>query len=295
MRNMEILPIGKKRVLQLGPIEVTTGDKSVDSTRMAILLWGPSGAGKTTFAATAPGEKLWISLGSDEHVPVARRKDVRIADMSGLSIDEFMKHARNENPFGLDRILSENHGIGTVVFDSMTALSYMSLQKAVRDGIGGSASFRPSLEFPGISAYGGRNAITLEIMTELLKVTSKHNVHIIFTAHEDDPTMVKHGKDDIVDYIGIMLGGKIVNNVAWRLSEIWYYSQSDLSKRNRRLAIRATRKRKPMKTRMFSDKGEPEFEITYDADKPDKGQTTIASWYDKWLDGGGEKLNVPKA
>lgn len=294
VNNLKIVPIGQKRKLQLGPIEVVTGDQSIDSTRMAILIWGPSGAGKTTFAATAPGEKLWVSLGSDEHVPVARRKDVRIADMSGLSIDEFMKHARNENPFGLDRILAENKDIGTVVFDSMTALSYMSLQKAVRDGIGAGVGFRPSLEFPGISAYGGRNAITLEVMTEMLKVTAKHNVHMIFTAHEDDPTMIKQGKDDIVDYIGIMLGGKIVNNVAWRLSEIWYYSQSELSKRNRRLAVRATRKRKPMKTRMFTDKGEPEFEVNYDADKPDKGQMTIASWYEQWLDGGGEKLGIPK-
>jgi hypothetical protein len=279
-----------KRILRLGPVEITSGDNV--PSRMAILLWGPSGVGKTTFSATAPGDKLWISLGSDEHLPVLRRKDVHVADFSGLPIEEFFKHARSENPFGLDGVLSENGHIGTVVFDSMTALAYMSLQKAVRDGIGAGSGFRPTMEFPGISAYGGRNALTLEVMTEVLKITAKHNVHVIFTAHEDDPTMIKHGRDDVVDYIGIMLGGKIVNNVAWRLSEIWYFSQSELSKRNRRLAFRVTRKRKPMKTRMFSDTGEPEFEVDYDANKPDEGQMTIASWHKKWQING--KLMIPK-
>jgi hypothetical protein len=45
---------------------------------------------------------------------------------------------------------------------------------------------------------------------------------------------------------------------------------------------------------MFSGLDAAEFELTYDADKPDKGQMTIASWYTKWADGGYEKIGVPK-
>ena len=49
-----------------------------------------------------------------------------------------------------------------------------------------------------------------------------------------------------------------------------------------------------MKTRMFTDKNEPEFEIEYDADKPDKDQMTIAGWYEQWLKNGGQKLDIPR-
>ena len=50
-----------------------------------------------------------------------------------------------------------------------------------------------------------------------------------------------------------------------------------------------------MKTRMFSIDSPAEFTLGYDARKPDKGQgDTIAALYNKWVDGGFEKL-VAKA
>jgi hypothetical protein len=142
------------------------------------------------------------------------------------------------------------------------------------------------MEHPGMSAYGGRNAITLEVLTNILRVTAKHDVHFIMTAHEADPEKDKEG---IVQYITIMLGGKLVNNVTWRLSEIWYLSQDA---RGRQLAVRPTRKHRPMKSRMFTGVGEPEFILNYDANKDDKGQMTIASFYEKWVKTDG-KLSIP--
>jgi hypothetical protein len=110
-------------------------------------------------------------------------------------------------------------------------------------------------------------------------------------AHEDDPVVDKEG---IVQHISVMLGGKLVNNMTFRLSEIWWMSQDVTGDKKRRLAVNPTRKRRPIKTRMFSHRGQPEFELKYDADRPDKGQMTIASWYDLWEKGGMQKLEVPK-
>ena len=47
--------------------------------------------------------------------------------------------------------------------------------------------------------------------------------------------------------------------------------------------MRPTRKHRPMKSRMFTGIGEPEFVLAYDSNKPDKGQMTIASFYEKWV------------
>src|SRR4051812_33148913 len=90
---------------RLGLVEVTHGQTT--QSRMAQLLWGAAGCGKSTFAATGPGDKLWLSLGDNEHVSVNHRQDVYVADYSSVSIDELFTQAQNDNPFGLDQYLSE--------------------------------------------------------------------------------------------------------------------------------------------------------------------------------------------
>ena len=284
----------QSKVLQLGPVNVQTGKET--PSRMAILIWGAATCGKTTFAATAPGRKLWLSFGDNEHVSVANRDDVLVANLSDMHYRELFKHAQSENPFNLDTFLTENEDVETVVVDSATAIEYKALQKAVGDGIGAGRGFTPTMEAPGISAYGGRNAILLEVLTGLLRVTAKHNVHIIITAHEADPIMTQAGNAEVIDYITIMLGGKLINNTTWRLSEVWFMSQETTGNRERRLAVRPTRKRKPMKSRMFDLRGDAEFVVAYDNEKPDDaaGQMTIANWYYDWIDNGKMRIPVPK-
>lgn len=258
-----------------GPFEISSGDAV--SRRMTILIWGPAGDGKTTWAATAPGKKFWLSFGDNEHQSVLGRKDVEVMHLYKKDFDEVLKHGRSDSPFNLDKILYEDQSIETVVLDSVTALTDMALRQAVKMGLGGGKGLHPTMEHPGIGAYGGRNAITLDVLQKIMRITAKHDVHFIMTAHEADPE-----KDDkgIVQYITIMLGGKLVNNVTWRLSEIWYLSQDSFG---RQLAVRPTRKHRPMKSRMFTGVGEPEFILAYDSNKPDKGQMTIASFYEKWV------------
>lgn len=283
-----------KAIATLSGLPVTKGSET--PTRMALMLWGDAGCGKTTFAATAPGEKLWLSFGDQEHVSVMGRDDVHVVKVYEMGLDELFNAAQNDNPFGLDAYLAENTNIETVVCDSLTAIAYRALQKAVKKGIGRSNQFTPTMEMPGISGYGARNAITLEILTGLLKVTAKHNVHFIATAHEADPKTRNENNKEVIDYIGVMLGGQIVSNTSWRFSEIWYMSQSMTGEKHRRIMTRPTRLRKPAKTRMFTGKELPEFDLYYDADLPDdaKGQMTIAKWYDDWIESGGQKQSLPK-
>lgn len=284
-----------KKNIQLGNIPVTSGVETIK--RMAILIWGEAGCGKTTFAATAPGIKLWISLGDNEHYPVAHRKDVIVANVSGMKADALFKHAQGDDPFGLDKVLAENLEIETVVFDNLTSLAHKALQQAVNTGVGGGKDFKPTIVAPGLSAYGGRNGLVIDVIEGLLRVTNKHGVNIIITAHEGDPSTAQVDGKEIIEKIGVMLGGQLVNNMTFRLSEIWYMSLTPDQERRRRLAIRPTRKRRPMKTRMFSNREEAEFFLEYDADKPDtaKGQMTIAEWYYAYRDGAGVKLSVPGA
>lgn len=291
----KVLKFKPKPLTLGGGIEVTQGADT--PARMALMLWGPATAGKTTWAATAPGEKLWLSFGDQEHVSVMQRKDVRVADLSKMGTADLFKQAQQDNPFGLDAILHENEDIATVVADSLTAITFRALQKAVHiDKVGAGNQFQPTMMAPGKSAYGARNAIVLETVTGLLRVTAKHNVHLIITAHEADPTMRSEGKTEVIDYIGVQLGGQLVNNMSWRLSEIWYMSQSQTGEKNRRIAIRPTRFRRPMKTRMFRSNQDAEFEVVYDPDRPDSDadQMTIARWCNKWIDSGGMKLDVPR-
>ena len=275
-----------------GGINVTKGAEVQE--RMAILLWGAATCGKTTFAATAPGDKLWLSFGDNEHVSVSSRHDVFVANLADMRYDDLFKHAQSDNPFNLDAFLRDNTKIETVVVDSITAIEYKALQKAVGEGIGAGRGFKPTMEAPGLSAYGGRNAILLEVITGVLRVTAKHNVHVIFTAHEADPVYVE-GQQNTIDYYAIQLGGKLVNGVTWRLSEIWFMSQETTGTRERKLAVRPTRKRKPMKSRIFDMMGDAEFTLGYTPDKPDDKQMTIAQFYYDWLDNDKKKIPVPKS
>jgi len=206
------------------------------------------------------------------------------------------QHGIGGSPYGLDKTLYEMRNIKTVVCDSLTAIQYLGLQKAVADGIGAGKGFTPTMQAPGRSAYGGRNANLLSVMKALLSVTAKHKVHLIFTAHENDPVSKIDPKGvETLDSISMSLGGQLVNNVSAQISEIWNYRQELTGKRNRIVTTRISGLRKPMKTRMFKQDGESSFVVYYDPDKPDNapGQMTIASFWEQWQRSGTQKLLVP--
>lgn len=271
------------------PIE----DVNEGPRRLCMLLWGLAAAGKTTYAATAPGQKLVLAMGDNEHASLMGRKDVRVMHLYKQKTEDIFK--AGADAFDLDHYLYEHREIKTVILDSVTMLQQRALERAIDVGLGASQRFTPSLLTPGIPAYGGRLSLTLMVMDALMRVTAKHNVHMIFTAHESDAKTKADGKgnEEIIE-ITVSLGGKLMNLTTSRLSEIWHLRESMGRERRRILTVRNSAFRRPMRTKIFSNRGSASFLIDYDPERPDtdKDQMTIARFYEQWVKSNG-KIPVP--
>lgn len=269
--------------MKIGNLEVKAAS-DLEQTRFTLLLWGMSGVGKTTLACTLPGKKLIINLDPDGPVSVSNRRDVDVLDLSALPTDEVLNKLKSaDNPLSLNSVL-ENGKYASVIFDSATSLSQRALESAVRQGIGKSARFTPTMETPGLAAYGGRNAILLTCIKGILRVTGRYNIHCAIISHEDEPKLSESG--DIM-YITMMLGGKLVSNVSLQLSEVWWMREDRGIKY---ITIKPCRQRKPMKTRMFRADGNPEFPLRFNPDK----DNPLSDWWTAWKKGKGAKLSLPK-
>lgn len=279
--------------IKLGSYEVKPASEQV--SRLAMLLWGAAGCGKTTLAATAPGKKLWLlfddggtdsiaSLAAECNVPTSVLKEeilvVNLAHEKNAIIDKF----KRDDGLGLGTLLAAHPDIETVVVDSTTRLSQMALERMIELGIHKSAK----LELPGMGSYGGRNALLLRMFVDIMNVTGKYNRNVIFISHEAEP---KTNDDGHVLSITMALGGQLPSLTTQKLGEVWY--MSDI-KGKRMLDLRPFRVYKPMKSRMFDlGPNKPsQFEWKYDIDKPDPA-FEIATWYNKWREGNGAKISLP--
>ena len=271
--------------IKIGKTDITT--PSTSPKRISMLLWGPSGGGKTTLAATAPGTKLWISFDPDGTDVLSYRDDVIVMDLASSPDNIVMGFRKFDGGTcrEIDKFLQEHEEVQTVVIDSLTAFGDKALQHGVVEAQATPKGRSATIEDPGYGGYGNKNTWTQLIVKNLLQITGRLNKHVIFIAHEDKPE-----KDDkgVVLYISIMLGSSLNEQLPTRISEIWNLHDTG---KERRIAIRACRARKPMKTRMFLTSGEPEFVWKYDADV-DKGPG-IADWYGQWVKNAGRKIELP--
>lgn len=262
--------------LRLGKLVIRTPQTT--HKRISMLLWGQAGCGKTTLAATAPGKKLWINFDPDGTDSLTHHKDILVADFSGLdvtTVDAF----KSDNPYDLARFI-DNNNVDTVVVDSLSAFADAALRFAV------SQCKNSTIERPGLQAYGMRNSYVYEMVCTILRITRKKDKHAIFIAHEASPDK---NDDGIVVLIAIALGGQLTNMVPRQLSEVW--SLEDTGK-ERRIAIRPCRSRRPMKSRIFDSSESPEFVWRYN---PETGKGEgIAQWFNQWVESGCEKIPLPQ-
>jgi hypothetical protein len=263
--------------MSLGTVEITTPKTQL--TRMSAFIWGPSGAGKTTLAATAPRPILWINFDPDGTSSLMDQDGIFIADFSLESSNKIVTF-KNESAGGIRNILDEHPEIKTVVVDSVTSLNAMALAHAVTE------TKSATMEAPTLAGYGRRNSYTLQAVSQIIKTTGKYNKHVVFVAHEDVPD-----KDELTGamMVSILVGGKMRSELPIKLSEVWHLEDTG---KDRIITIRANRLRKPMKSRMFLQSGESNFKWKFDPEEWEGDG--IEAWYDAWVDNGGKKLPLPK-
>lgn len=240
--------------------------------RLSMLLWGSSGCGKTTLAATAPGKKLWLNFDPDGTEALLGRKDILVVDFS-TQPNAVVTKFREENPIRIEKFI-EDHDIDTVVFDSLTSYGEKALHHGVKVAQGTPKGRSATLEDPGYSGYGNKSTWLRLAVKNMLQATGKLGKHCIFIAHEDKPTVDDSGA---VLYISIMLGSSLNEQIPISISEVWHLADSG---KKRVIAVRSCRSRKPMRTRMFESNSSPEFTLEYDSET-NKGDG-IETWYNLW-------------
>lgn len=254
--------------IKIGGVPITPA--GTKQQRISMLLWGASGVGKTTLAATAPGKKLLVLFDPDGDASISERDDVDVVDMSQARknvVDQF----KQDGVMGIDKVIED---YDTVIIDSLTNAQHMSVMHAVTVVKGA------SVERPSLQGYGHRNALITQLVKNLLRLTAKHNKHCIFIAHEAQPQTDDNGA---VMAVTVALGGQLQTAAPVDFSEVWCLQDTG---KTRRLLIRPARNYKPCKTRMFvTDKG-AEFTWTHTG-------TEIADWYQSWQSNGYKKLPLP--
>tara|TARA_R110000751_G_scaffold5594_1_gene25354 strand:- start:2517 stop:3311 length:795 start_codon:yes stop_codon:yes gene_type:complete len=260
----------------LGSKELTTPKTQV--RRMSMVLWGPSGAGKTTLAATAPGPLLWCNFDPDGTSSLGDREDIYIADYS-MDNPNVVTRFKQDNCAGIKTLLEEHPEIETVVFDSLTSFNEMSLKHGVSEIRGA------TMEMPTLQGYGRRNSYTMQGVMSFIKATGAYNKHCIIIAHEDAPQ-----KDEMTGamMVSILVGGKMQSEIPIKLSEVWHLEDNG---KDRKITIRANRMKKPMKSRMFKMDKDTSFSWNYNPE--DWSGDGIAAWYNAWVANNGKKIDLP--
>ncbi len=271
--------------VKLGGLDVVQ-PKTI-TRRMALLLWGSSGCGKTTLAATAPDKKLWISFDSDATACLGPREDiveVKLYDQPDRIVEKF-KEENSAFFRDLDKMLGNDEGLKTVVIDSVTSFRDKAKVHGVAVAKGTLKGRKSTLEDPGYAGYGNLNTWTQLLVKHALTVTARHNRHLIVVAHEDKPTTDDEGN---LLFISIMLGSSLNQQLPVNITETWHMQDTGTE---RRIQIRPSRGFKPMKTRMFHTTGKTEFVWHYNDDT--KEGEGIATWYNRWKEAGFSKITPP--
>ena len=252
-------------------------------SRLTMILWGESGCGKTTLAATAPGKKLWLLFDPDGDMSIRHLPDWSRINFTTNTPSEIMRSANDIDPFGIATILND---YDTLVFDSLTKFSEIALRYAVTQPQASGARFRATYEAPGIAGYGLRNSYVGSLISNLLRVTGKLNKNLILITHERDGDIDDQGR---IVSVKMMLGGQLPNVTSKDISEVWHMRDQN---GKRHIAIRPERLRSPMKSRMFDMTSATSFEWRYNANKQE-GQT-LADWWHIYTTDGHKKLQLPK-
>lgn len=260
------------------------------SGRLVGIIWGDSKTGKTTYACSLPGKKLLINFDPEGFSSIAYRFDVDIIDLSNDTPIDAMKNAEKVAQYIVEN--AQEAGYSSVIVDSLTTLTEVSLHAAVAKGIGkGKGGFVPTIDEPGLSAWGARNNGVNTVISKIIRATGKVGLHCYFVAHADDPEFSQDGKTIVQQTI--MLSAKIRNMAGLKVSEV-YHLHVDQGRRTLYLAPFGVKR--PMGSRVFNTEKFKKFQLLYDIDKPDEEQNcSLQNIVKAWQEGGFKKLEgLPK-
>lgn len=287
--------------VKLGGMTIKTMTGGYEEKRLSALLWGDAGSGKSVYASTAPGTKLWLLFDPDGTMSLSGRDDVQVLDFASESdsiVDKFISPAfYNE----LGNYLNNNPQIETVVFDSITTFGAKALSHGVallaNDAVARRAKFVPTITTPGQDGYGKRHNYTKYMMSNLLALTGKLKRHMIFIGHNGGET--KDEKGNTIEEL-LNAGAKLVSEGPNLLSEVWYLRKVRVAGQAAKRyvyvdpqIITGTAMTRPMKTRIFNTNNvpNPRFLITYDQTTGEGGPTIANLW--KQLCEKKSKLSLP--
>jgi len=253
--------------------------------RMTMLLWGKPACGKTVYASTAPGKKLWLLFDPNGTASIRKRGDILVVDLSTYPLNK-LQDFRQGTSFERDLVqLISDQSIETVVLDSITSFSQMALEYAIKHPTSSGNNFKASLEMPGLKAYGTRTAAIIALCTMIEMAARSNGAHLIFIAHDKE----EYNDKGEIEEVTISLRGGASEAVPPRISEIWRIEDDG---KTRWAYVRNHGKFRPMRTRMFATPdGQTRMKLSYDQDKA--SGTTLADLYKQWEDNGFDKLSLP--
>ena len=255
-----------------------------DETRMYVLVWGLSGCGKTTLAATAPGTKAYLQFDNQGVTSIANRDDYHLLDLSGATYTAAAMEFNKIDPFGIRAFVKANPDVQTIIIDSITTLAFQALQYAVKQP--GGQSERSSIDVPGRHGYSVRNNVMRRWIQVIMQICGELKMHLIVITHEGAVD-----KDATGNTTGITmsLSDALACDVSLRFNEVWHMKDTGTE---RLIYVRPHSHWKPMKSRMFDTRVSNAFQWHYDADAL-TGEG-IAEWFTKWQNNGGKKIGLPK-
>lgn len=258
------------------------------SGRLVGIIWGDAKTGKTTYACSLPGRKLIINFDPEGFSSVAYRDDVDVIDLSNIAPKEAITAAKKAGTY----IIENAEKYGSIIVDSLTTLTELSLRDAVERGVGkGKNGFVPTIDEPGLACWGARNNNVNDVVSKILRATGQTKLHCFLIAHADDPEFTQDGKTIVQQTI--MLSAKIRNTTGLKVSEIYHLGQ-DANRRTIYLAPHGVKR--PMGSRIFDTAKFKQFELKYDINKPDEEQPcALQCIVKKWQDDNYIKLTeLPK-
>jgi hypothetical protein len=259
---------------------------------LTMLLWGKPGCGKTVLAATAPGHKVWMQFDPNGTASLASTDNFTKYDFSSykpLKMGDFKQGGSIERDLITEmRALKDKHGEVTVVVDSVTSYMEKALHYAIQSGKANSGKFVASLETPGMTGWGIRTALIIDMASAVLNACAAVGAHCIFICHEKEETD-NEGK---VTDVTLALGGQAANALPVKISEIWRISDTG---KDRLVWTRNVGVFAPMRSRMFLSNDNARFVWRYDQQKPETQvpANTIAGWYEQWKANSFDKIASP--